>query len=98
MKPNHKKIVRTSQTHSCAEYWVEYPEYCVELSINPADRITKSCGMDWISVNVWDCAQSGSGEFLFSEMILAVEWDTNGADTLDDIAYFTALNRQITGN
>ena len=98
MKSNHKKIVRTSNIHSEAEYWVEYPDYCVELSINPADRTTASSGMDCISVDVWDCTDGGSGEFLFSEEILAVDWDTNGVDTLDDIAYFTALNRHIVGN
>ena len=97
MKINSKKIVRVEKSphDSAAIQWIEFPAYRVELSIDPTDRTTASCGMDWIPVDVWDA--SGSGEHLFSEEILADDWDANGADSLNEVAYFTALNRHIHG-
>lgn len=99
MKINSEKIVRVEEsTHGTSNVqWIEFPAYRVELSIDPTNRTTASCGMDWIPVDVWDCTEGGSGEHLFSEEILADDWDANGADTLNDIAYFTALNRHIHG-
>ena len=99
MKTNSKKIVRVEKSpHDTAPiHWIEFPAYRVELSIDPTDRTTRSCGMDWIPVDVWDCTEGGSGEHLFSEEILADDWDANGEDALNEIAYFTALNRQIHG-
>ena len=97
MKTNNKKIVRVEQSpHDSAPiHWIEFPEYRLELAIDPTDRITKSCGMDWLAVSVFDGTHGGSGEFLFLDEILADDWDANGAESVNEVAYFTALNRQL---
>ena len=63
METNNQKIVRIEQSpHDSAPiHWIEFPAYRVELSIDPTDRTTASCGMDWITVDVWDCTHGGSG-------------------------------------
>ena len=96
METHNQKIVRIEQSpHDSAPiHWIEFPAYRVELSIDPTDRTTASCGMDWITVSVWDCTHGGSGEFLFSDEILADDWDANGAESVNEIAYLTALDRQ----